>query len=287
LSGHEFDALLANKTWSLVPRPPNQNVIHNKWVYKLKQCADGTIDQYKARLVAKGFDQVCGVDFSETFSLVIKPATVRVILALTVHFGWPLRQLYVSNAFLHGIFLEEVYMEQPRGFVDPLLPNHVCQLHKSLYGLKQAPRAWFNRLSQCLPDLGFTASSVDTSLFTYHKFNAHLFLLVYVDDIVLTGTHSSLLDSPIHRLQAEFAFKDLGPLGYFLGIQVTQTTHGLYLRQSKYILDVLHQACMVGTKPYSAPCVSGGKLSLTSGEPLPDVSGYRSVVGALQYCILI
>ena len=134
--GHEIDALLANKTWSLVPRPTHQKVIRNKWVYKLKQHADGTIDRYKAYLVAKGIDQVCGVDFLETFSPVIKPTTIRVILALVVHFDWPLCQLDVSNAFLRGILLEEVYIEQPRGFVDPLLPDHVCRLHKSLYGLK-------------------------------------------------------------------------------------------------------------------------------------------------------
>jgi hypothetical protein len=284
--GHEFDALLANKTWTLVPRPSNQNIIRNKWVYKLKQRADGSIDRYKARLVAKGFDQVCGVDFSETFSPVIKPATVRVILALAVHFGWPLRQLDVSNAFLHGNLLEEVYMEQPRGFVDPLFPDHVCRLHKALYGLKQAPRAWFNRLSQSLLELEFTASSVDNSLFTFHKSGIHIFLLVYVDDIVLTGTHSSLLDALIRRLQDEFALKDLGPLGYFLGIEVQRTPCGLHLRQSKYILDILHRARMIGAKPYAAPCVSGGKLSSQSGAPLSDVSEYRSIVGALQYCTL-
>lgn len=107
----------------------------------MKQCADETIDRYKDCLVTKGFDQVCGVDFSETFSPVIKPATVHVILTLTVHFGWPLHQLDFSNAFLHGILPEEVYMEQPRDFVDPLLLDHVCRLHKSLYGLKQELRA--------------------------------------------------------------------------------------------------------------------------------------------------
>jgi hypothetical protein len=284
--GHEIDALLANKIWSLVPRPTHQKVIRNKWVYKLKQRADGTIDRYKAHLVAKGFDQVCGVDFSKTFSPIIKIAAVCVILALAVHFDWPLRQLDVSNAFLHGVLPEEVYMEQPWGFVGPLHPDHVCMLHKSLYGLKQAPRAWFHRLSQCLLDLEFTASFMDTSLFTYHKSGIHIFLLVYVDDIVLTGTHSTFLASLTQRLQTEFALKDLGPLGYFLGIQVTRTTHGLHLRQSKYILDVLHRARMVGAKPYSAPCVSGGKLSSQSGDPLSDISEYRSVVGALQYCTL-
>ena len=114
------------------------------------------------------------VDFSETFSLVIKPATVPVILTFAIHFGWSLRQLDVSNAFLHGNLVEEVYMEQPWGFVDPLLPDHVCQLHKSLYGLKQAPRAWFHRLSQCLFEMDFMASSMDTSLFIFHKSGIHI-----------------------------------------------------------------------------------------------------------------
>jgi hypothetical protein len=137
----EFHALLSNNTWTLCPRPLNQKVIRNKWVFKLKQRADGTIERYKARLVAKGFDQEEGVDYHETFSNVIKPATIRLVLALAVHFNWAIHQLDISNAFLHGYLEEEVLMEQPKGFEDPHLPDHVCRLHKSIYGLKQAPRA--------------------------------------------------------------------------------------------------------------------------------------------------
>jgi hypothetical protein len=109
--GEEFDALQLNGTWSLTPRPPNKNVIRNKWVYKLKQKSDGSIDRYKARLVAKGFEQKDGIDYTETFSPVVKPTTIRVVLTLVVHFGWPIRQLDVSNAFLHGSLAEEVFME--------------------------------------------------------------------------------------------------------------------------------------------------------------------------------
>ena len=139
----EFEALMANGTWSLCPWPPNRKIIQNKWVYRLKQKADGSIDRHKARLVAKGFDQEDGIDYTKTFSPVIKPTTIRVLLAFAVQFSWSIRQLDVSNAFVHGSLLEEVFMEQPRGFIDPTHPNHVCCLHKALYGLKQAPHAWY------------------------------------------------------------------------------------------------------------------------------------------------
>jgi len=137
----EFAALERQGTWSLVPPSPSQNVVGCKWVFKIKLNSDGSINRYKAKLVAKGFHQQYGVDFEETFSLVVKPPIVRIILSLAVQFDWPLRQLDVRNAFLHGFLKEEVYMVQPLGYVDPSCPNYVCKLWKSLYGLKQAPRA--------------------------------------------------------------------------------------------------------------------------------------------------
>ena len=132
----EFAALQRQRTWSLVPPSPSQNVVGCKWVFKLKLNSDGNINRYKARLVAKGFHQQYGVDFEETFSPVIKPPIVRIILSLAVQFDWPLRQLDVRNAFLHGHLREEVYMVQPPRYVDPSCPNYVCRLWKSLYGLK-------------------------------------------------------------------------------------------------------------------------------------------------------
>ena len=135
----EYEALMRNKTWHLVPPQRGTNVIGCKWVYKIKRKSDGSLDRYKARLVAKGFKQRYGIDYEDTFSPVIKAATIRVILSLAVSCGWSLRQLDVQNAFLHGLLEEDVYMHQPPGFEDPNRPNYVCKLDKALYGLKQAP----------------------------------------------------------------------------------------------------------------------------------------------------
>jgi hypothetical protein len=168
-------------------KPPHQHLIRNKWVYKIKRKPDGPIDRFKARLVAKSFDQRSGIDYTETFSPIIKPATIRLVLALAgVQYDWPVKQLDVSNAFLHGTFTEYVYMEQPKGFMDPTHPMLVCKLHKALYGLKHAPRAWFNRLSLLLQTRSFSGSLVDSSLFVFHAHGTLIFLLVYVDDILLT-----------------------------------------------------------------------------------------------------
>jgi hypothetical protein len=158
----EFQALLSNNTWSLCPRPSHQHVVRNKWVYKLKQKPDSSIDRYRARLVAKGFDQLSRIDYHDTFSPIIKPPTIRLLIALAVQFDWNITQLDVSNAFLHG-YLDE----QPQGFLNPPFPTYVCKLHKALYGLKQAPRAWFTRLSTSLLEIGFSSSQVDPSLFTF------------------------------------------------------------------------------------------------------------------------
>ncbi|CAN1131586.1 Retrovirus-related Pol polyprotein from transposon RE1 [Linum perenne] len=199
----ELNALLRNHTWDLVLPPPTANVISNKWVFRVKEKADGSIERFKARLVARGFQQVEGVDYNDTFSPVLKPATLRLILSLAVTHSWPLHQIDISNAFLHGSITEELYMTQPQGFVDPDKPNHVCRLRKSLYGLKQAPRAWYACLATALEEFGFMASKTDTSLFIYTGAGVCLYLLVYIDDIIITGHNASrgLISQPteIHK----------------------------------------------------------------------------------------
>jgi hypothetical protein len=143
----EFNALLKNCTWSLVPPQAAKNVVGCKWVFKLKRKADGSVERHKARLVAKGFHQHAGLDYGETFSLVVKPTTIRTVLSIAYSAGWTIKQIDIQNAFLHGILDEDVYMAQLSGFIHPTHPQHICKLHKAIYGLKQAPRAWFSRLS--------------------------------------------------------------------------------------------------------------------------------------------
>lgn len=189
----EYAALMNQHTWSLVPLPPDKNLVSCKWLFKLKRNADGSIARHKARLVARGFSQEYGVDYDETFSPVVRHTTVRLILGLAAHHNWNLHQLDVKNAFLHGYLTEEVYMSQPGGFEDNKNPNLVCKLHKSLYGLKQAPRAWNERFTNFLPSIGFTSSYADPSLFVKVSGKTKIYLLLYVDDIIITGNSEMLI----------------------------------------------------------------------------------------------
>jgi len=284
----EHQALLRNRTWHLVPPPRGKNIIGCKWVYKVKRKADGSVDRYKARLVAKGYKQQYGIDYEDTFSPVVKAATIRIVLSVALSQGWSLRQLDVQNAFLHGVLEEEVYMQQPPGYIDPQRPDYVCKLDKALYGLKQAPRAWYARLCGKLQQLGFVPSKADTSLFYYRKGGNRLFVLVYVDDIIVTSSSPRVTNALLADLQADFALKDLGDLHFFLGIEVKRGSNGLTLTQERYAMDILKRSGMHRCNAIDTPLSSTEKLSVESGDKLgpDDATNYRSVVGALQYLTL-
>jgi hypothetical protein len=193
--------------------------------------------------------------------------------------------LDVQNVFLHDVLEEDIYMKQPPSFEDPSKPHYHCKLDKALYGLKQAPRAWYSRLSSKLQALGFVSSKADISLFMYKKGSITIFLLVYVDDIIVTSSSSAAVDALLVDLKADFALKDLGPLHYFLGIQVKDTSDGILLSQEKYATDLLRKVGMPACKPVTTPMSTSEKLSAHVGDPLSaeETTKYWSVVGALQY----
>jgi len=207
----------------------------------------------KARLVAKDFNQEAGVDFNATYSPVVRTSTIRIVLSVATAKDWEVTQLDVKNVFLHGDLKENVYMVQPPGFEDVTKPTHVCSLKKALYGLKQAPRAWFDKFSNYLLEFGFVCSKADPSLFTYHHHGDTLVLLLYVDDILLTGSNPTLFKSLISDLSSRFAMKDLGNIHYFLGIQSQAHPQGLFLHQQKYTEEILHHANMTTCNPVHTP----------------------------------
>ncbi|GKC41301.1 ribonuclease H-like domain-containing protein [Tanacetum coccineum] len=213
----EYNALIKNRTWTLVPRPPNTNIVRSMWLFKHKYFAYGSVSRYKARLVANGHSQQIGVDCDETFSPVVKPATIRTVLSLAASRHWHVHQLDVKNAFLHGHILETVYMHQPPGFYDP---QHLDHGSDSAY------------------------------------------LLIYVDDIILTASSTTLLQRIISSLHQEFSMTDLGPLNYFLGISVSRDDTSMFLHQRQYALEVLKRA---------------------DGVSVSDPTLYKSLAGSLQY----
>jgi hypothetical protein len=186
----EIEALNRNNTWDLVDLPPGRKTIGCKWVYKIKYKSTGEIERFKARLVAKGFSQREGIDFDETFSPVVKMATIRCVLSLAVENNWSLFQLDINNAFLYGELNEDVYMALPEGFFSKN-ETKVCKLKKSLYGLKQAPRMWNEKLVSVLISLGFSQSKCNYSMFIKTSDLLFIVLLVYVDDFIITGNSES------------------------------------------------------------------------------------------------
>ena len=281
--GDEYGAMVKNKTFTLVPRPPDTNIIRSMWLYKHKTGPDGIPRCHKARLVANGKSQQQGLDYDETFSPVVKPVTIRAVLHLALANDWEVHHLDVKNAFLHGKLEERVFMHQPPGMADPSNPHHVWKLDKALYGLKQAPRAWNARFSTFVEKLGFVKSFSNTSLYVYNKGNDRAYLLLYVDDILLTASTPHLRQTLSNLLKQEFEMSDDGKLSYFLGIQATYDSKGLFLSQSSYAQDLLLRANLKDCKPISTPVDLKSKLSSEDGAKVDDPTQYRSIAGALQY----
>lgn len=230
-----------------------------------------------------GCQRIYIINATTTFSPIVKPVTIRTVLSIVVQHRWCIRQLDVNIAFLYGSLKEDVFMIQPPGFVDSILPSYICKLNKFIYGLKQALHAWYEELSSFLLTLGFQQSKLDPSLFIYSKNGITLFLLVYVDDLII-GNESAAISNIIQQLGNQFSWKDLGSLHYFLGVEVHQTPRKvLLLSQQKYIRDLLRRTGMEGARPVHTPLATKSTLQLNAGHSPADQKQYRRVVRALQY----
>ncbi|KAH9669827.1 retrovirus-related pol polyprotein from transposon RE2 [Citrus sinensis] len=250
----ELQALQENGNWSLTSLSAGKTLIGCRWVYKIKHKSDGSIKRYKARLVAKGFTQLEGVDYQDTFSPIAKIICVCCLLALAA----------------------------ARGLRRQGEEHLVCRLHKSLYGLKQASRQWFAKFSEAIRSAGFLQSKADYSLLTRKQGNSFIALLIYVDDILITGNDPVSIAYIKKFLHNQFHLKDLGDLKYFLGIEISASRKGIFISQRKYALEIIKDAGLLGAAPINTPMERGLKLSDKS-EPFKDPWRYRRLVGRLIY----
>jgi hypothetical protein len=278
----KYRSLMANDAWDLVTLLKGRKLVICKWVYRTKYASDGSVDRHKAWLFAKGFSQVEGIDYNETFSPVAKMNSIHLVLSLAASHKWEVHQMDVKFAFLHGDLKEEIYMKQPPSYVhnDSSL---VCRLKKSLYGLKQAPQAWYAKMDIFLIDNGFSRCHSNPSVYT-KKVGSHLIILVlYVDDLILTGSDSKLLNHVKTSRKNKFEMTYLGFLHYFLGLQVLQTNEGIFLSQSKYACHLLRCFHMDDCKPTPCTFQSGVKPTAMCNSPKVDATLYRQLVGSLLY----
>ncbi|KAK1685214.1 hypothetical protein QYE76_046062 [Lolium multiflorum] len=290
----EMGSMYDNKVWTLVELPDSRKAVENKWIFKRKTDADGNITVYKARLVAKGFRQIQGVDYDETFSPVAKLKSVRILLAIAAFFDYEIWQMDVKTAFLNGDIEEELYMVQPKGFVDPKNADKVCKLQRSIYGLKQASRSWNRRFDKVIKDFGFIQCHGEACIYKKVSGSSVAFLILYVDDILLIGNDIELLSSVKGYLNNSFSMKDLGEASYILGIKIyrDRSRRLIGLSQSTYLDKILKKFRMDESKKGFLPMLPGKVLSKTQGpataeerERMSQIP-YASAVGSIMYAML-
>ena len=186
---------MKNNVLDVVPRPEGKLVVTSKWIYKIKHATYGSIEKYKERFVARGFSQKEGINYGETFAPIARYTSIRSVLSLAEVMKWKIHQMDIKTTFLNGVLEEEVYVEQPLSFETHDRVSHVCRLKKSLYGLKQAPRTWYGRIDNFISNLGFTKSKADSNLYYKVEYGDPVMLLVYVDDLFVTGMDGLIADT--------------------------------------------------------------------------------------------
>lgn len=292
----EMESLLKNKTWILVDRVMGQKPIGCKWVFKRKAGIAGVEDpRFKGRLVAKGYAQKEGVDFQEIFSPVAKHVSIRFILSMVVHFDMELQQMDVKTAFLHGYLDEDIYMDQPEGYIDKNHPERVCLLKRSLYGLRQSPRQWNTRFDEFIMSHGFIRSEYDICVyFKEYEVNEHIYLLLYVDDILIASRSKTEVEKLKQTLGSEFEMKDLGDAKKILGMEITRDRERgtLTVSQEDYAMKFLGNFNMEKCKSVSTPLGAHFRLSSATEKELKEQNDYmktvpyQSAVGSLMYSMV-
>ncbi|GJX05503.1 retrotransposon protein, putative, ty1-copia subclass [Tanacetum coccineum] len=289
----EMQSMKDNDVWVLVELPPNARTVGSKWLFKKKTDMDGAVYIFKARLVAKGFTQTYGVDYEETFSPVADIRAIRILIAIAAYYDYEIWQMDVKTAFLNGHLSEEVYMEQPEGFVNPKYPNHVCKLKRSIYGLKQASRQWNKRFDDEIKKFGFTQNPDEPCVYLKASGSYVAILILYVDDILLMGNNIPMLQDVKSYLGRSFAMKDLGEAAYILGIKIyrDRSKRLIGLCQSAYIEKILKRFYMENSKRENDSMQEKLKLSKSQGASTPAEKQrmqnipYASAVGSIMYAV--
>ena len=251
----EMESMRTNQVLDLVDLPSGRKAIGNKWVLKIKCKADGSIERNKARLVAKGYTQKEGVDYKETFSLVVRFASVQLILAIVANLNLELYQMDIKTAFLNGELDEEIYMDQPIGFVTKGQKHKVCKLKQSIYGLKQSSRQWNLRVYRVILSNGFTMIKEDYCVYVKRSKGSFIILSLYVDDILLADNDMEMIIATKGWLSSNFEMKDMGEADYILGVKILRDRSKklLGLSQQTYIKKVLERFQMHNCKPIDTP----------------------------------
>ena len=241
------------------------------------------ITRNKARLVAQGYNQEEGIDYEETYAPVARLEAIRMLLAYSCFKDFKLFQMDVKSAFLNGFINEEVYVKQPPSFENHKFPNHVFKLSKPLYGLRQAPRAWYERLSSFLLNNDFKIGKIDTTLFVKHEKHDILIVQIYVDDIIFGSKNMSMCDNFASCMKNEFEMSMMGELNFFLGLQIRQTSNGIFVSQSKYVNDLLKKFDLKNIKPIGTPMNPSIKIDKDENGKSIDMTMYRGMIGSLLY----
>ena len=290
----EMDSMYANQVWTLVDPPEGIVPIGCKWVFKRKIGKDGKVETYKARLVAKGYTQKQGLDYEETFSPVAMVKSIRIMLAIAAYYDYEIWQMDVKTAFLNGFIEENIYMEQPQGFVSANDSHKVCKLHRSIYGLKQASRSWNIRFDDTIKSFGFVKNPDEPCVYKLVKDHAITFLILYVDDILLMGNDVGLMTDVKLWLSNTFSMKDLGEATYILGIRIyrDRAKRIIGLSQKLYIEKMLKRFNMENSKRGLLPFMHGLHLSKEMGPKTDEERQrmrnvpYASAIGSLMYAML-